>query len=211
MKLFNSDGSVAEMSGNGIRVFGQAVLRDLGAPHGHLDVSTDGGPRRLDITPTDDPDLVEVRVDMDSAKPGPDPATGWAATGVEPLDQVGVDMGNPHLVVLVDDPGGVDLAAVGPIIETEYPSGANIEFIRVAEPNVLDLVVWERGAGITQACGTGACAAAHAAHGWGLVASTVEVRMPGGSVTIELGDPIYKTGPAAYVATVELAGGEHHG
>ncbi|MCP5027262.1 MAG: diaminopimelate epimerase [Actinomycetia bacterium] len=211
MKLLNGDGSVAEMSGNGIRCFGQAVLRHLGAAEGHLDVATDGGPRHLDITATDEPDTVRVRVDMASAEPGPDPARGWSATGVEPLDQVGVDMGNPHLVVRVADPGAVDLATVGPIIEAEYPAGVNVEFVRVVQPDIVELTVWERGAGITQACGTGACAAAHATHSWGLVGSEVEVRMPGGALTIELGDPIHKIGPAAFVATIELAGGERRG
>ncbi|MCP3911288.1 MAG: diaminopimelate epimerase [Actinomycetia bacterium] len=211
MKLFNPDGSVAEMSGNGIRCFGQAVLGHLGETQGHLDVTTDGGPRRLDMTPGPESDSVKVRVDMDSAKPGPDLASGWDTTGVEPLGQVGVDMGNPHLVVLVADPNAVDLAVVGPMIEAQYPAGLNVEFVRVTGPDVIELKVWERGAGITRACGTGACAAAHAAHGWGLVGTEVEVRMPGGSVTIELGDPIHKTGPSAFVATVEIRTGDQHG
>jgi diaminopimelate epimerase len=203
MVLLNADGSRAEISGNGIRCLGQALGRHLGssAPD-RFDVATDAGLRHLAVTPTADPATVEVRVAMGSAKAGPDPWDGWGRLGVEVLHQGGVDLGNPHLVVHVADAEAHDLAAIGPIVEADHPGGLNVHLVTVVARDRIVMRVWERGVGITEACGSGACAAAWAAAGWGLVDDVVAVDMPGGTATVEVADPVVLTGPATYVAEV---------
>jgi diaminopimelate epimerase len=123
------------------------------------------------------------------------------------------DMGNPHLVVLVADLAGVDLVGTGSWIEEQFPSGVNVEFIATdGEADTIDLLVWERGAGVTEACGTGAVAAAHLAHRWGLVGREVRVVMPGGTAEVILpaddsdAEPVL-IGPAQHVATLEVPDG----
>jgi diaminopimelate epimerase len=205
MTLWNADGSRAEISGNGIRCLGQAIVRHLGAPLPlELDIATDAGLRQLTITPTEDPATVQVRVAMGSAKAGPAPSDRWDELGVDVARQAGVDLGNPHLVALVADPDAHDLATIGPAVEADHPDGLNVHLIAVPSRDRITLRVWERGAGITEACGSGACAAAWAAARWGLVDDVVTVDMPGGAATIEVGDPVVLTGPATYVATVLL-------
>jgi diaminopimelate epimerase len=108
-------------------------------------------------------------------------------------------------VVLVDDPAAVDLAGEGAWYEARFTDGVNVEFIAPTGDDALALRVWERGAGITQACGTGACAAAQVAHAWGLVGERVRVEMPGGAAEVQLGPSITLIGPAVKVATIELA------
>ena len=205
MVLRNADGSRAEISGNGIRCLGQAILRHLGSrPPAELDIDTDAGRRHLAVVPTEDPATVQVRVSMGPASAGPPPSDRLARLGVTALRQEGVDLGNPHLVALVDDPTAIDIAAIGPQVEADYADGVNLHLISVLSRGRIVLRVWERGAGVTEACGSGACAAAWAAHRWGMVDDVVSVEMPGGSATIELGDPVILTGPANYVATVVL-------
>jgi diaminopimelate epimerase len=119
------------------------------------------------------------------------------------------DLGNPHIVVLVADLSSVDLVGTGAWIESQFDAGINVEFIATGtEPDSLDLLVWERGAGVTEACGTGAVAAATLAHQWGLVGREVRVVMPGGSAEVIVAanpdaEPIL-IGPSQHIATVEL-------
>jgi diaminopimelate epimerase len=116
-----------------------------------------------------------------------------------------VDVGNPHLVLPRDDLAAVDVRADGPALEALVPGGVNVEWYRQRDGGDLELVVWERGAGATEACGTGATAAAHLARSWGLVGDQVRVDMPGGSATVVLdGDEPVLIGPSALIATVEV-------
>lgn len=212
MILHNADGSRAEMSGNGIRCLAQAEVMRRGADAA-LQIVTDGGIRAVEVTSVGD-GLVEASVEMGPLADGPgvveailnNPLTRRAATG---------DLGNPHLVVEVDDPALVDVAAVGTNFESHYPDGINVEFIR-AHPTAADtieLAVWERGAGITQACGTGATAAATRAYHWGLVGSRVTVDMPGGSAIVEVPESSEASatliGPAQFVADVHWPVNQH--
>lgn len=206
MHLFNADGSRAEMSGNGIRCLAQAVAVAQGRTDGTVIVDSDTGRRELSIAPGAVPNELIVAVDLGAVGPGPDLADRELPVAAKELGTA--DVGNPHLVVLLDgseDLGAIDLGTVGPTIEADYPAGINVELIRPAGTDVLDLRVWERGAGITEACGTGACAAAHLAHEWGLVGDEVEVRMPGGSVVVELVDGrAILRGPTVLVAEITI-------
>ena len=207
MVLWNADGSRAEISGNGIRCVAQAVARYVEAdgPQTFV-VDTDGGRRQLELTSSSDPATVNVRVDMGPAKPGPEPFDGWDTLGVAVQKQMTVDIGNPHLVALVEDPDGYDVGVIGPAVEAGYPDGLNVHLISVAADGALDLRVWERGAGITEACGSGACAAGWAATSWGLVDGVVSVRMPGGAANVELLEGnIILTGPATFIGEVILS------
>lgn len=157
---------------------------------------------------------VMVRVGMGKAVDGPAPSSRWAEAGVAIDGQRGVDVGNPHIVGFVSglgqtspDGATVDMAAIGPIIEADYPGGVNVHLVSVTDRANLDLLVWERGAGVTNACGSGACAAAWAAHGAGLTGDRVTVNMPGGTALVELtSDEVFLTGPAVRVATVIIDG-----
>jgi diaminopimelate epimerase len=121
------------------------------------------------------------------------------------------DVGNPHLVLLGDRSDDVDLEVLGPELEQAWPGGQNIEVISVSGADELDLVVFERGAGITEACGTGSCAAAAAARLAGVVGDVVTVRNPGGSLIVELGAAnehaaaVRLSGPARRVAEVNVS------
>jgi diaminopimelate epimerase len=188
MTLFNADGSRAEVSGNGLRCVGQALARARGVAELEVVVTTEAGPRVVEVRAGPDPVTVSVRVEM-------------GAVTIDRLgdDEAEVDVGNPHLVLRADH-HGIDIVGLG----RAHPD-VNVEVIGVAGPNVLTLLVHERGVGLTEACGTGSCAAAAVANKWGLVGSTVVVRNPGGDVTVELQDGrALLTGPSVFIADVEV-------
>jgi diaminopimelate epimerase len=206
MVLYNADGSRAEMSGNGIRCFAQAIVRRRG-DFGEQMILTDAGARRIEVRPTEDPLTILATVDMGPVGELPEPA-GWAAIGTNPDRPVAhLDLGNPHTVVAVDDVGGVDLLALG----RQVPD-INLEIISPGpERDAITMRVHERGAGITEACGTGAAAAAWAATDWGLVDRTsgeLTVHMDGGDARVALHVPapgrVTLTGPATFVGTIEI-------
>lgn len=207
MTLFNADGSRAEMSGNGIRCFAQALAARRGELSDQL-ILTDAGDRLVTLASTDDVDTVQATVDMGQVRPLDEPAD-WQALGCHPDRPVAhLSMGNPHSVVGVDEVAIVDLVTLG-----EQVPNINLEIVEPGpEANAITMRVHERGAGITEACGTGACASAYAARSWGLVArgdGEVIVHMDGGTATVafDASDPdrAVLTGPATFVATIEAA------
>ena len=206
MVLHNADGSRAEMSGNGIRCFAQALANRNGsiAPQRIL---TDAGERLVVLTETSDPTTVLAAVDMGEVADLSEP-TGWAALECDPMRPVRpLSLGNPHSVVAVDDVHAVDLARLGALVPH-----VNLEIVEPGpEPHGITMRVHERGAGITEACGTGACASAWASRLWGLVPATaveIVVHMDGGDATVRLHDPspnrVTLVGPAQYVASVQV-------
>jgi diaminopimelate epimerase len=201
-RLWNSDGSEAEVSGNGVRCLAHAVVRQRGAASGSVRVSTPAGVRHAEVDAAQGA-TADVEVEMGPIGPGPTLSDRAAAQLTSKATTASV--GNPHLIVLVDDPAAVDLAVTGLALEAEFAGGINVEFIAPVGDDTVDLVVWERGAGITQACGSGATAAAHVAHEWGLVGETVQVRMPGGTATVRLTpEGAYLRGPSTFVAAIEV-------
>lgn len=206
MTLFNADGSVAEMSGNGIRCFAQA----LAARRGDLDpqlILTGAGDKLVTLAATEDESTIMARVEMGPVEQLAEPQ-GWAAVECHPDRPVAhLSMGNPHSVVGVDEVALVDLEDLGGRVPH-----VNLEIVEPGpESNAITMRVHERGAGITAACGTGACASAFAARSWGLVPSTepdVTVHMDGGSATVAFDDSAppraILTGPATHIATIEV-------
>lgn len=206
MHLWNADGSRAEMSGNGIRCLAQAVARARGTDVSTIVADTDAGLRTLAISlgPTDYE--VTVRVDMGPVGAGP---SNDVNLPFEVKESATADMGNPHLVAWVEQPEAVDLEVAGPAVESQFPDGINLELITPGlAPGSITLSVWERGVGITEACGTGACAAVFLARRWGLVDQAAQVDMPGGSVLVELiDDRALLSGPAVHIADIEIVHG----
>ncbi len=207
MRLFNSDGSAAAMSGNGIRCLAQAVAAARGQATADYRIQTAGGPRTVALGPGPIPTEIEASVDMGSVFAGPPIPAG--ASEVAPGKVATAAVGNRHLVLLVDDPWVLDLQVEGPKFERFFvdDESVNIEFIRAVDSRTIELTVWERGAGITQACGTGACASAHVAHAWDLVGETVRVVMPGGTARVDLEETAVLTGPSVHIATADWLGG----
>ena len=203
MALFNADGSRAEMSGNGIRCLAQAVFQAEVAPPPVLRVATDAGLRTVRFVAQRSSATQRMSVVMGQAKvvdpdaDRPSPAVRRAAR---------VDVGNPHLVLewSGDELPATDvLVALAAPIDEATPGGANVEVIIIRAEGAIDMVVYERGVGPTQACGTGACAVAAAVHEWGLGGLSTTVRMPGGPVDITLGDPVLLTGDVTSVARLD--------
>ena len=206
MRLYNSDGSLAEMSGNGIRCLAQAAyMADELTTEVVYVVATDSGERRVVVTPRDnDAQTVDASVDMGPIGTLQEPA-GWATLECDPMRPVmHISVGNPHSVVGVEDVAVVPLKELG-----EKVPQINLEIIEPGpEVNAITMRVHERGAGITQACGTGACASAWAAVQWGLVpasASEVIVHMDGGDVKVRVNEPrsgsVTLIGPAQFIRT----------
>ena len=205
MELFNADGSVAEMSGNGIRCLAQAVFQSGYASPPVLHVATDAGPRTVRVLPGGaDAATHRMSVEMGQAKVV-GAAPEWTQGDV--VRAARVDVGNPHVVLHwagAELPGTDELVALGARIDGTTPGGANVEVILAgADPEEIDMVVYERGVGPTQACGTGACAVAAAAHEWDLCGPTPTVHMPGGAVEVTLGDPVLLTGDVTSVAIID--------
>ena len=186
MRLHNADGSIAEMSGNGIRCLVMAAHADTGNPVGTTyRVSTDAGPREATVIAEDADGTVHISVDMGFVTDLPVPEK-WETLGCNPDRPVRhVSLGNPHSVVGVEDVSVVDLKALG-----EKVPHVNLEIIEPGpETNGVTMRVHERGAGITMACGTGACAVADAAYAWGLVPRSFDeviVHMDGGSARVRV-------------------------
>ena len=205
MRLFNSDGSLAEMSGNGIRCLAQAAqMADGLTSEVEYAVTTDAGERRVVVTPrANDSQTVDASVDMGPIGTLVEPS-GWATLECDPMRPVmHISVGNPHSVVGVEDVAIVPLKELG-----EKVPQINLEIIEPGpEVNAITMRVHERGAGITQACGTGACASAWAAVQWGLVpasASEVIVHMDGGDVQVRVNEPkagsVTLIGPAQFMS-----------
>ncbi|MBK9071620.1 MAG: diaminopimelate epimerase [Myxococcales bacterium] len=228
MRVLNSDGSEAEMCGNGIRCVARYLREEAGVTANPMAIDTGAGLLTCDVTTVAD-GAVMVSVDMGRPRwlRGEVPVAGPSADVADNLvvDVAGlppsttfaaVSMGNPHAIAFVASRAqAMELAQrVGPAIETHpmFPARTNVEFAHVRGAQALDLVVWERGCGITLACGTGACATAVAACRAGLTAPglPIAVHLPGGTLQILVEadySRVTMTGPAQRVArgTLEVA------
>jgi diaminopimelate epimerase len=209
MDYRNSDGSIGEMCGNGIRCLA-VFAREQGLTNAtELKVATGAGIKTLSVM---DDDL--VRVDMGSpifepAKIPVDHASPFGLTICLPPDSDEcyefdcVSMGNPHAVTFVDDINGVDVQRIGRQVETstQFPNRTNVEFVRIISPDKVEVRAWERGSGETLACGTGACAAGVVSRLQRNTNQEVTVALPGGELQIEWSGAIkdeqsvFMTGP----------------
>ncbi len=219
MQIFNSDGSEPEMCGNGIRCFAKYVYERGYTSKNPLTVETLHGILSLQLT-VKAGKVESVRVDMGEPvlQAALIPTTGAGDRVLSHPLQVGdktfaitaVSMGNPHCITFVDNAAEVNLNEVGPTLETHafFPKHANVEFVQVLDEENVIMRVWERGAGPTLACGTGACATVVACALNNKTGRRVRVKLPGGDLNIEWGQDnhLYMTGPAAEVFSGEVRG-----
>ena len=213
MRIFNRDGTEAEMCGNAARCIGKYLYERGFTQEEEIDLCTKSGIHHLTLH-TDGDKVDSVTVDMGTPVLDPRkipvdlPGEVVLRHRVQVLGQMWfitcVSMGNPHCVVFVRDPEVIDLPFVGPMFEHHplFPRRANVEFVRIISRNVLQMRVWERGAGETLACGTGACAALVAAVLCGHSDRTVQMKLAGGNLMLNWNaddNHVYQTGPAAFV------------
>ena len=219
MRIFNADGSEAEMCGNGIRCFARYLYDHHITDKKKFTVETGAGILVPEIVEKDGV-VTGVRVDMGEPVLEADkiPMAGYGNRRVvnEPVEVAGrkwnitgVSMGNPHCVVFVDDIKKTPIEEVGPVFEVQerYPKKTNTEFVQVLDRQHMRMRVWERGAAITLACGTGACATLTAAVLNGKTDRRAEITLDGGKLNIEWSEKdnhIYMTGPAVQVFAGEV-------
>jgi diaminopimelate epimerase len=209
MRIFNADGSEAEMCGNGIRCFAKYCYENDIATKNEFTIETLSGIKHVWLA-IEHQEVKTVKVDMD--------APNWKRTSLPMLGQgtfinenLEVDgeaykvtclsMGNPHCVIFVDKVDDFPVEQVGPKIENHkvFPKRTNVGFVQVLNRNELKVRVWERGCGETLACGTGTCAAVAAANKLGKVGSKVTVHVLGGDLQVEVGKSLFLSGAAEKV------------
>lgn len=188
MRILNPDGGEARACGNGTRCVADLIMTETGRDQTVVD--TIAGPiachRNDDATVTCDMGMARLNwADIPLSK---DVDTLCLPVSVGDIAKpVAVGMGNPHAVFFVDDAEAIDLSRLGPLIENHslFPDRTNVEFAHIAAPDLIRMRVWERGVGVTSACGSGACAAAVAAARRGLTGRSVTVRLDGGDLAID--------------------------
>lgn len=209
MRIFNSDGSEAEMCGNGIRCFSRYCYETGIVKKTEFTVETLGGIKHVWLT-LEGKEVSLIRVDMGAPK--------WERSAIpmlgegtainetikvdgEPYTVTCLSMGNPHCVTFVENVDEFPVDYVGDLIEHDkvFPKKANVGFAQVKSKTEMHLRVWERGCGETLACGTGTCAAVAVANRLGKVGSKVTVHLLGGDLQIEVTDTLLMTGPAEKV------------
>lgn len=207
MDYRNADGSLAEMCGNGVRLFAHWLRSRNLVDSDSFTIGTRAGVRGISIVECSDTAAV-VRVDM-----GPAEVTGLSTCTMSghTFAGIGVDMGNPHLACVIPGLSRIDLATFplqAPEFDEEFfPAGVNVELITELVDATVDMRVWERGVGETRSCGTGTVAATRAALAdAGALTGTVRVRVPGGAVEVEISeDSSTLTGPSIIVAVGETS------
>ena len=201
MRIFNADGSEATMCGNGIRCVGKYVYEKGYTDRTELRIETLSGIRQLTLV-TSGSRVRSVSVDMGSARVSDDLTLSLTDTGIRCTP---VSVGNPHAVIFVKDADLVPLADLGPQVEKHpaFEGGVNAEFVQILSDRSMRMRVWERGSGITKACGTGACASAAAAVEKGLCEAGVPISviLDGGTleITVEMDGHVVMNGPAETV------------
>jgi diaminopimelate epimerase len=216
MRIFNSDGSEAEMCGNGIRCIAKYCYDNEVVRKKEMNVETLAGLRRVEVLEQSG-SLADVRVDMGvpSFRREDIPMVGKGECANEPfkidereLNITCVSIGNPHCITFVSDLESFPVNEIGPRIEKDstFPKGTNVEFIMVKDEGEINVRTWERGVGETTACGTGACASVAVAHRLGKTGKNVKVNLLGGKLFVRLGSTITLEGSVEKVFEAKMFG-----
>jgi len=210
LRIFNPDGSEAEKSGNGIRIFSK-YLFDAGYVRTRFfEIATLGGTVRVELM-DDAANLIKVDMGPVTFQSNRIPMNGPLREAVnekmmfdgESYAVTCLSVGNPHCVIPVDEPSKGLALKLGPLVENSaiFPNRINMQLLKVIDRNNIRIEIWERGAGYTMASGSSSCAAASAAYKMGLVNSVVKVHMPGGVIDIEIKDGhVFMTGPVSGIS-----------
>lgn len=197
MNYYNSDGSMGEMCGNGLRCFSKYVYIKAIVSKEHFEVETLNGVKKVEIVKDNEGNVSGIRVDMGRYIMDPKiiPVNSDEAVVNKPLSVLGKEfvinhvlMGVPHTVIFVDDLREEYVYKYGSLIETNslFPNNTNVNFVKVIDKNNIEVDTWERGAGHTLACGTGACSSAYFANLHGFTDSEVDVKVLGGNLKISI-------------------------
>lgn len=219
MRIFNSDGSEAEMCGNGIRCVAKYIHDNKLFDKDKISIETLAGIKKVKLLEEPTGDCNEVIVDMGEPlfQDNNIPYDVFEAFNKDlDLDVKDgkmrftvVSMGNPHAITFVEDVNNIDITSYGPEVENNpvFPNRTNVEFVQIIDKNNIKVRVWERGVGETFACGTGACAAVVACGLNGYTDENVNVELPGGELEIEWGkdNHIYMKGPAKTIFVGKIA------
>ena len=212
MRIFNSDGTEAEMCGNGIRAFAKYIYDNSLAKGEILKIETLAGIKEIKrekyFTGINNEEIDEYVVNMGQPKV-------WGKTELEILDNkietINISIGNPHAVIFVENVDNIQIDKIGPIIENYkyFPQKTNVEFVQILDKNLIKVRVWERGSGETLACGTGSCAAVIAGVTNNLTKRKVKVLLQGGELEIDWNEQdnnVYMKGIATKVfdGTIEI-------
>jgi diaminopimelate epimerase len=203
-RIFNSDGSEAEMCGNGIRCFAKYVYENEIIHSDEILVETLGGIKEVDLD-VEGGEVIASTVDMGvptfNTQDVPmisdkeEFLDSEIIVAGKPIKMTAVNVGNPHAVIFSDNLNNIDLNVIGPLIENHqaFPQKTNVHFVNIINRNEIEMLTWERGAGFTLACGTGATACVIAGYKLGKLDEEVEVHLPGGELFIvvyEMGEEI---------------------
>jgi len=207
MTLFNADGSIAEISGNGIRCLAQEIFT-RSEEKKSLKILTGSGVRSVNLN-TIQGDEAEISVDMGAVRDGPElPLLDFLQhSSIKIVRAATADVGNPHVVVEVENLDEVDVVGAGSHIGSLWkPVGINVHFVKAENSKQLSMLTWERGVGVTLACGSGAAASSYVAHEWGLVGETLNIAMAGGQAQVQLSSGhVLLTGKSIRVAEFEVS------
>ena len=203
-RIFNSDGSEAEMCGNGIRCFAKYVYENEIVKSDEILVETKGGIKEVDLD-VEGGEVIASTVDMGFAsfKTAEIPMESNKEEFLDselivdgkPYKVTAVNIGNPHAVIFTENIEDIELNKIGPLIENHpaFPQKTNVHFVNIINRNEIEMITWERGAGFTFACGTGATSSVIAGYKLGKLDEEVEVHLPGGELLIivyELGEEV---------------------
>ena len=206
MRIFNADGTEAEMCGNGVRCFAKYCYENGIVKKPEFRVETLAGAKQVWLILKDN-SVDAVRVDMGTVEwersKIPMQGEGKAINVDLPVDEENykvtcLSMGNPHCVIFVKNVDEFPVEYVGPIVENHevFPKKTNVEFVQILKRDAIKVRVWERGCGETLACGTGACASTVASHALGYVSPRVKVHLRGGILEVSVANHVYMSGPA---------------
>ena len=208
-KIFNPDGSEAEKSGNGLRIFARYLFDKKYVQSSKFNIKTAGGVVEVEIKDKA-AELIKINMGKTTFVSSEIPVTGRKREVVNEQLQIGGDkykvtclsIGNPHCIIPMSEVSEEKTRQLGPLVENHkaFPNRINMQLLKVIDKETIEIRIWERGAGYTLASGSSSCAAAAVAYKLGLVDSKINVKMPGGNLLIEIADNgLYMTGPVEKV------------